>query len=159
MISLLFYIIMKCIPTGHAMNIKELFENFNYDGLSITDEQLLKSSHAKKKTRKKLVEEIFSKSFDMILEDIIEDNIQFQFPTIGSANSWLQIERVTGDDFKRAYKKGKWREVDFLKSNFTGYKVMYTMQSTKRSKRLKNIYTSARLRQKLTDYTNQGRQY
>jgi hypothetical protein len=31
------------------------------------------------------------------------------------------MNKTQGKDFKNAFKKGKWRDVDFLTSNFTGY--------------------------------------
>jgi hypothetical protein len=31
------------------------------------------------------------------------------------------MDKKQGDEFKKAFKNGKWRDVDFLESNFTGY--------------------------------------
>jgi hypothetical protein len=31
------------------------------------------------------------------------------------------MQRTTGEDFKKAFKRGKWRDVDFITSNFSGY--------------------------------------
>jgi hypothetical protein len=31
------------------------------------------------------------------------------------------MNKVSGNSFKNAFKNGKWRDVDFLTSNFTGY--------------------------------------
>jgi hypothetical protein len=31
------------------------------------------------------------------------------------------MKRTEGDDFKKAFRRGKWRDVDFIVSNFCGY--------------------------------------
>jgi hypothetical protein len=31
------------------------------------------------------------------------------------------MKRTEGDDFKKAFRRGKWRDVDFIASNFCGY--------------------------------------
>jgi hypothetical protein len=31
------------------------------------------------------------------------------------------MKRTEGDDFKNAFRRGKWRDVDFITSNFCGY--------------------------------------
>jgi hypothetical protein len=31
------------------------------------------------------------------------------------------MNKTSGNNFKTAVKRGKWRDVDFLTSNFTGY--------------------------------------
>jgi hypothetical protein len=31
------------------------------------------------------------------------------------------MKKTCGNDFKKAFKKGKWNDVHFLISNFTGY--------------------------------------
>jgi hypothetical protein len=31
------------------------------------------------------------------------------------------MNKISGNNFKKAVKHGKWRDVDFLTSNFTGY--------------------------------------
>jgi len=31
------------------------------------------------------------------------------------------MKKTSGKDFKNAFKNGKWKDIDFLSSNFTGY--------------------------------------
>jgi hypothetical protein len=42
-------------------------------------------------------------------------------PNVVSNEAYLYMKKTSGEQFKRAFKKGKWRDVDFLASNFTGY--------------------------------------
>jgi hypothetical protein len=39
------------------------------------------------------------------------------------------MNRTQGDKFKKAFKNGKWRDVDFIASNFSGYQLVLEMQS------------------------------
>jgi hypothetical protein len=50
------------------------------------------------------------------------------------------MKRTDGKDFKKAFKRGKWNDVDFVTSNFSGYQLALDMQSEKRLPRQKNIY-------------------
>ena len=57
----------------------------------------------------------------LIVEDIIENNTHFLLPTLGTNEAYLYMNKTSGNNFKKAVKHGKWRDVDFLTSNFTGY--------------------------------------
>lgn len=110
-------------------------------------------------SKRDLASSIFIRSVEMVVDDIIENNIQFKLPGIGQTQSYLQMERTTGDDFKQAFKRGKWRDVDFIRSNFTGYCLKFTMLSKKRTMRVKMVYLANSKTRKITEYTNKGRQY
>ena len=53
---------------------------------------------------------------------------------------------------------GKWRDINYLKSMFTGYQLGFFMYG-KRTPRVKNIYVNKELRDKITNNTNNGMQY
>ena len=61
--------------------------------------------------------------------------------------------------FKKAFKNGKWNDIDFVMSNFSGYQLTLEMQSEKRLPREKPIYLSAKDKQRIVDNTNRGKQY
>ena len=50
------------------------------------------------------------------------------------------------------------RKIDIADSNFSCYQLSLVMKTAKRL-RVKPIHISGKLRQKLIDYTNQGKQY
>jgi len=54
------------------------------------------------------------------------------------------MEQFRGKDFQNLFKAGKWRDIDFLASNFTGYQIAYFIKSKIRSDRRKLIYLSAK---------------
>lgn len=148
---------MEKLALGHAFNSKELFQNFPLGKLKMTQEQCNKTFPDGNK--RDLCASIFVRSLELVVDDIIENNVQFKFPGLGVTQAFLQMCRTTGEDFKQAFKRGKWRDVDFIKSNFCGYALKLIMQSKKRPVREKNIYLSRNKKDKITEYTNQGKQY
>lgn len=147
----------KPLALGYAFNSKELFQNFPLKKLKMTRKQCL--DLYSDGYRRDLAASIFVRSLELVVDDIIENNTQFKFPGLGRTQAYLQMERTSGDAFKRAFKRGKWRKVDFIKSNFSGYSLYLIMQSLKRPVRKKPIYLSNNRTDKITEYTNQGRQY
>ena len=64
-----------------------------------------------------------------------------------------------GGDFKNAFKKGKWNDVDFLISNFTGYQLALAVKSSKRPAKEKTIYVDCKHKDRITELTNEGKRY
>jgi hypothetical protein len=104
---------------GHTFSASEIFHNFPINKLKMTYDDVKKIySDGDKRS---LSASIFTKGMQLIIEDIIENNIYFLLPNAGSNEAYLYMNKLQGADFKNAFKKGKWRDVDFLTSNFTGY--------------------------------------
>lgn len=151
------FLIMQNLALGHAFNSADLFQNFPLSKLKMTCEQCTKtySDHNKRD----LAASIFKRSLELVVDDIIENNIQFKFPPVGTSQAYLQMKRTQGEEFKRAFKAGKWRAIDFIKSNFCGYQLILRMISKKRPEREKPIYLGKTQANALIEYTNQGKQY
>ena len=60
---------------------------------------------------------------------------------------------------KKAFRNGKWNDIDFITSNFSGYQLGLIMESKKRTNREKPIYIASKDKDRITEYTNQGKQY
>ena len=95
----------------------------------------------------------------MIVDDIIENNVHFLLPTIGSNEAYLYMKKTSGNNFKKAFKNGKWRDVDFLTSNFTGYQLALSVKSSKRPAKEKSIYLDCKHKNRITELTNEGKRY
>ena len=93
----------------------------------------------------------------MVLEDIIENNATFILPT-RSKRAELRMKRFERDEFSKARRNGKWAKVDFLASNFCAYQMVFHFQS-KGVMREKLIYLDPEHRDRVLEYTNQGKQY
>ena len=91
-------------------------------------------------------------------KDIIDNNVTFQLPT-GAVKSELHMRRITGEAFSKARRNGKFQEIDFLESFFTGHEIELNMFKKGGLKRSKTVYVDPRLKQRIIDNTNKGKQY
>ena len=142
---------------GHSFTCHDIFMNFPVRKLKMTPEQC-KEVYSDG-SKRDLAASIWMSSVRLILDDIIENNTQFKLPGMGRTQSYIQMKRTEGDDFKKAFRRGKWRDVDFITSNFCGYQLQFVMESKKRTRREKPIYLATRDKDKITEYNNQGKQY
>ena len=142
---------------GHCFTGKDLFNNFPVNKLKMSKEQCVATYPDGSK--RDLAASIFTRSVQMVVDDIINNNVDFKFPTLGQTQAYLRMKRTTGQNFKKAFKNGKWNNVDFLTSNFSGYQIVLDMESKKRTTRQKDIYLSPKDRDRITENTNLGKQY
>lgn len=142
---------------GHCFTGKDLFNNFPVNKLKMSKEQCVATYPDGSK--RDLAASIFTRSVQMVVDDIINNNVDFKFPTLGQTQAYLRMKRTTGQNFKKAFKNGKWNDVDFLISNFSGYQIVLDMESKKRTTRQKDIYLSPKDRDRITENTNLGKQY
>lgn len=145
------------LATGHAFTSRDIFMNLNINKLKMTPQQC-KEVYSDG-SKRDLAASIFLYSVRLIMQDIIDNGVQFKLPSMGRTSSYIEMQRTTGDEFKKAFKHGKWRDVDFITSNFSGYQLSFRMESKKRAQRIKPIYISSKFKDCITEYTNQGKQY
>ena len=140
--------------TGYAFNTTELFTNFPTKKLSISGKVCQAIAGCVKK--KEFAVKVFLYAVKIILLDIIENNVTFKLPTQRPCQ--LRIVRTEGEDFIRARKNGKWQDVDFLASDFSGYQMQFSYIANEREIK-KPVYLSKGLKDKITENTNKGMQY
>lgn len=141
--------------TGYAMNIDELFLSFPTSKMTLTAkacEELIGNRH-----KEVIAKKIFKSAIDMVLEDIIENNVTFILPT-KSKRAELYMRRFNREEFSKARRNGKWGKVDFLTSNFCAYQIVFKFQS-QGVMREKLVYLDSKHRDRIINYTNQGKQY
>lgn len=141
---------------GCAFTQKEMFENFPYKKLKITCKQCEKAIGDPH--RDILARRIFRECVKLVLNDVIDNNVTFQLPLVGNVKADIHMQRFSGKAFCDLRKAGKWKDVDYLKSVFTGYQLGLFMYG-KRTPRVRNIYVHKELRDKITENTNKGMQY
>lgn len=151
------FLIMYRLALSHAFNCGDLFQNFPIKKLKISKAECTKIYSDG--SRRSFAAHVFKRALKMVINDIIENNVIFRLPGVGSSKGYIQMKRYTGDEFKRAFRNGKWRDVDFIKSDFQGYQLTFLMASPKRPDREKPIYLGKNQRNIITEYTNKGRQY
>ena len=148
---------MKHFALGWACNLNDIFVRFPYEKCKSLMNQI-----RTKQLRRQKVKQVFREGVSQILNDIIENNVTFKIQGIGYQGGELHMEAVTGSEFEKAREHGKFRNIDFLESLFTGYQ-MYLYIHGKRDnflhRRKYPVYINTLLREKLANYTNQGKVY
>ena len=148
---------MKHLAIGWACNLNDIFVRFPYEKY-----KSLMSKFKTKLLRRQKIKQVFREGIQQILQDIVENNVTFKIQGIGYYGGEIHMEAVTGSEFEEARKNGKFADVDFLESLFTGYQ-MYLYIHGKRDdflhRRKYPVYVSSFLKHKLTEYTNQGKVY
>ena len=147
---------MKKYALGCAFSLKNILDNFPYKRLKITCRQckaIVGDNH-----RDKLVRKVFRENIKLIINDIINNNVTFWLPLTGSKKCNIHMRRVQGKEFQNLRKSGKWRDVDILKSMFSGYELSFFMLGN-RTPRIKSIYLNKEFKNRITQNTNNGTQY
>lgn len=140
---------------GYALKLKDLFKTFNFKKLKLdakTCEKIIGSRH-----KETLAEQVMKSCIKLVLDDIIDNNTTFHLPT-NKRKAELKMKRVTEDQFASARRNGKWRDVDFLASNFSGYQPVFRFLYQGIIVE-KNVYLDPRNRDKIIEHTNNGKQY
>ena len=141
---------------GCSFSLTQLADNFPYKKLKTNCKkcnELIGDNH-----RVKLVKKIFRESVRLVVNDIIDNNITFWLPLTSNKKCNIHMRRVEGKTFQNLRKGGKWKNVDILKSMFSGYQMSFYMLGN-RTPRIKSIYLSKELRDKIDQNTNNGMQY
>lgn len=145
---------MKHLAIGHACSPNDLFVRFPYEKC--------KSLKGRKSEKLSLIKKVFKECIKLIMIDIIENNVTFHLPNFIWRGGEIHMEAIRDSEFEKVRKKGKFKEIDFLESLFTGYQ-MYLYIHGKRDdflhRRKFPIYLSGEFKDKIIKYTNQGKQY
>ena len=148
----LFVYIMEYKALGHACSALDLFANMKIEKFKM-------DKNGRNIKKRKKAASIFIASMRLIVQDIIDNNIQFKLPSVGTGSSYIQMYKITGERFKKAFRAGAFRNVDFIASNFTAYYIIFQMCSTKRTPRMKNLYVNNAYTNQITENTNKGKTY
>lgn len=141
---------------GYAWKIDELFMKFKSQNLQIdcvSLQRLYGDNH-----KKVLCYRVFRECVKIIVNDIIDNDVEFKLPT-GSRKTSLLMHTYRDNEFKIARQNGKFEEVDFLESGFNGNQLQLYMYGHRDIPKTKQIYLNKELKDKITEYTNKGRIY
>lgn len=140
---------------GWACNLKDIFVRFPFEKLKSLSKLTLTQ-------KKKKVNQVFREGLHCILMDIVENNVTFHTPGMGYQRAEIHFEAIRGEEFKRVRAKGKFADVDFLESIFTGFQ-LYMYIGGKRDNFLNRrkfpIYLGSTYKDIVTQHTNEGKQY
>lgn len=97
--------------------------------------------------------------FYLVFLDMIENNITFEFPRVGTRYATMYIKCFQDEEFRRLYSGGAFLGIDFLKSEFKGYHIIYRWQNGKNYFKEKPVYISHNIKNWFYSKINQGKQY
>lgn len=137
---------------GYGFKLSELALNLPTNKLTIKPEQWRKYGNRKDE----VIYNIFADNVKMVLEDIIHNDVTFELPT-GGKKADIHMIKLSGDAFIKARKNGKFKNIDYLKSMFTGYQPGLFMYGNK--DRVKPIYVDKNLKDQLEEEVNSGHTY
>lgn len=140
---------------GYAICLKELFKTFNFKKLKMSSkvcEKIIGSRH-----KEVLAEQVMKSCIKLVIDDVIDNNATFHLPT-RKRTAEIKMRRISDENFAKARRNGKWLDVDFLASNFTGYQMVFrfTQQQIVIEK---PIYLDPQNKSRITEHTNNGKQY
>lgn len=109
---------------------------------------------------KELCSQIFTYFFYLVILDIIENNVTFVLPMHkhGVRKANISVKCIEGETFQKMYQKGSFQGIDFLASNFKGYRLMFQYDSNT-GIREKTIYINDKIKKIFYDNINQGKVY
>lgn len=126
-----------------AIITNDLFIRFPYK----LRRSIYRMPYIKRFTKEETRDYIFEEFIRQILLDIIENDSIFVFNDSANFSVTIKKEEVTGDDFEKYYKEGRF-DLDYLKSNFVGHFIKIHIDNSRRKSIIKNIFLSGDLKKK-----------
>lgn len=135
--------------TSYALTAEQLFINFPA------------SKYIRKEVRqlnefRRILGAVLRYFFFLVINDIIDKNVTLKLPP--GTGAYIEMQPVSGEDFKKARMNGAFEDVDFLTSNFTGYQ-LYLRSNNKFGHWNKRIHVNKKMQNKITANTNAGMHY
>lgn len=150
---------MKYDAYGYAVNVKEIFTFFKSEklGVSRTDTKKLFNVAS----RKAAAARIFGEYFHEIVQYIVETDSRIIFQMQGQFRMELYIDMSSQDFFKEVRKTNKrWREIDFLVTDFRGFRFMAVLVDSKTGHEYKySCLISSKVENRIIERLNGGVKY
>lgn len=97
----------------------------------------------------------FKYSFALAFHKILTEKIRFRVPY---ASSYIDFEIVTGEKFEQHCQNGRFQNIDFISSDFTGYALNYFYTNNHYQKTLP-IFVGSELKKNFIDRINDGEKF
>lgn len=110
----------------HTFKLTEMFITFNTESLSVTQSDLV--ALGKDRNKKDFAISVFKMSLEKVIDDIIDKGIQFQFPNTGQDQSYLCLERISGEKYTKLRKRGALKDFDPIETDFNAYRIEFKIE-------------------------------
>ena len=98
----------------------------------------------------------FKYCLGLVLNKVIDEKVRFKIPV--KSEAYIDFEIVTGDKFLQQRQNGRFSEIDFVESDFTGYFLNYFFKAKAYQKQMP-IYIGGELKKKFLEGINSGTKY
>lgn len=102
---------------------------------------------------------VFLYFLQLVFNDIIDNNITLEIPCVANKEAKIFVKCVSDDEFVEAMKRGAFKGIDFIKSGFKGYKLVFQWKYNNKPLKEKSIYIDKTLKEKFYNNINNGKQY
>lgn len=139
---------------NHGLSASELYTNTPKKVIDIKWRNL-RDEYGWCKNYADTVAEPFKYCLSLILNTIIDEKVRFKIPY---QEAYIDFEITTGDKFLQQRQNGRFQDIDFVESDFTGYFINYYFK-TKAYQKAIPIYIGGSLKKKFLDGINSGVKY
>lgn len=140
---------------NHGLTAEELFTN---TPKSITDRKWswFIKHYGSTSSYEDAISDPFKYCLSIIFNYILDNKVRFIIPNV--PESYIDFEVVDGDAFIEQRQKGRFKETDFIESDFTGYALRYYFKGKAYQKNFP-IYLGGALKKKFLNGINSGEKY
>ena len=128
----------------------ELYEDFDLSKITFP------KNRVRRKSKNALCGKILNACFDLVLTDIIDHNIIFDFELKKDFPTFMSVKLIEGEEFKELYRKGRFPGLDFLKTNFTAPEIVFTYGNKNGEKNVPLKFFSEEIEQRMINNANNG---
>jgi hypothetical protein len=140
---------------NHGLTPEELYTN---TPKKITDKNLtwFNKRYGASNTYNDALSNPFKYCFGLIINRILDEKVRFKIPA--TTEAYIDFEIVSGDKFIKHRQNGRFSEIDFIESDFTGYALTYYFKAKAYQKSVP-IYLAGELKQRFLNNINTGTKY
>ena len=141
---------------NHGLTPEELYTNVPEKITDKTWTWFIKR-YGSSQSRGDAISDPFKYAINVILNKVIKKKKRFKSPV--KDISYIDFEIVQNDKFELHRQKGRFQNIDFIESDFTGYMLRYYYKG--KNDQIKNhpIHLGGELKQKFIDNINSGEKY
>lgn len=103
-----------------------MFLTFNTKSLKITKPEIQK--YHMDGNKKEFAISVFKMSLEQVINDIIENGVEFQFQNSGKDKAYMRMQRISGQEYVKLRKRGAFKNFDPVETNFNAYRVEYVIE-------------------------------
>lgn len=140
---------------NHGFTAGELFTNAP-ENLTKLKWAWINENYGWHRTYEDAIAEPFKYCFSLVINKVLDERVRFKMPVKSSA--YIDFEIVSEEKFVEQRQNGRFSEIDFVESDFTGYFLNYFYLS-KAYEKMKPIYLGGRLKEKFLSGINSGIKY